>query len=93
VINVKTSFHQVRLKNHMFGHHMPASYTDIFTGLGGEGGSVPLDILDIHSTENTGNTGNTGNTDNMENGLDEHIEQNTDENFSTTDDNAKEELS
>ena len=57
---------------------------------------MPLDILDSHSTENTGNTGNTGNagnTDNMENGLDEHIEQNTDENFSTTDDNAKEELS
>merc|ERR1719509_459099 len=23
---------QVRLKNHMFGHHMPASYTDVFTG-------------------------------------------------------------
>lgn len=51
---------------------------------------MPLDILDIHSTENTGNTGNTENTDNMENGLDE---QNTEENFSTTDDNAKEELS
>ena len=48
---------------------------------------MPLDILDIHSTENTGNTGNT---DNMENGLDE---QNTEENFSTTDDNAKEEPS
>jgi len=43
---------QIRLKQGMFNDHMPYSYTGVFTGLGDNGASIPLQVLDFDENSN-----------------------------------------
>lgn len=43
---------QIRLKQGMFQDHMPSSYTAVFTGLGADGATIPLEVLDFDENSN-----------------------------------------